>query len=103
MGTLVLLGIIIAFLLAGFFAGVEVGFVSLNRLSVELRKKQKSKSAILLSGYLDELDTEIKTPLEILGEKFAEILRTNPPDAYAQGKNLLLKFHQYYQVLPILY
>ena len=41
MGTLVLLGIIIAFLLAGFFAGVEVGFVSLNRLSVELRKKQK--------------------------------------------------------------
>lgn len=54
MGTLVLLGIIIAFLLAGFFAGVEVGFVSLNRLSVELRKKQKSKSAILLSSYLDE-------------------------------------------------
>lgn len=54
MGTLVLLGIIIAFLLAGFFAGVEVGFVSLNRLSVELRKKQKSKSAILLSGYLDQ-------------------------------------------------
>lgn len=54
MGTLVLLGIIIAFLLAGFFAGVEVGFVSLNRLSVELRKKQKSKSAILLSGYLDD-------------------------------------------------
>ena len=54
MGTLVLLGIIIAFLLAGFFAGVEVGFVSLNRLSVELRKKQKSKSAILLSGYLEE-------------------------------------------------
>ncbi len=54
MGTLVLLGLIIAFLLAGFFAGVEVGFVSLNRLSVELRKKQKSKSAILLSGYLEE-------------------------------------------------
>lgn len=54
MGTLVLLGIIIAFLLAGFFAGVEVGFVSLNRLSVELRKKQKSKSATLLSGYLEE-------------------------------------------------
>jgi hypothetical protein len=46
----------------------------------------------ILSGYLDELDTEIKSPLEILGEKFAEILRTNPPDAYAQGKNLLLKF-----------
>lgn len=46
----------------------------------------------ILSGYLDELDTEIKSPLEILGEKFAEIQRTNPPDAYEQGKNLLLKF-----------
>jgi hypothetical protein len=46
----------------------------------------------ILSGYLDELDTEIKSPLEILGEKFAEIQRTNPPDAYMQGKNLLLKF-----------
>jgi CBS domain containing-hemolysin-like protein len=54
MGTLLLSGILIAFLLAGFFAGVEVGFVSLNRLSIELRKKQRSKSAYTLSAYLDE-------------------------------------------------
>lgn len=54
MGTLLLSGILIAFLLAGFFAGVEVGFVSLNRLSIELRKKQRSKSAHTLSAYLDE-------------------------------------------------
>lgn len=54
MGTLLLIGIIIAFLLGGFFAGVEVGFVSLNRLSIELKKKQQSKSAFQLSGFLDE-------------------------------------------------
>jgi CBS domain containing-hemolysin-like protein len=54
MGTLLLIGIIIAFLLGGFFAGVEVGFVSLNRLSIELKKKQRSKSAFQLSEFLDE-------------------------------------------------
>ena len=54
MGSLFLVGILIAFVLAGFFAGVEVGFVSLNRLSVELRKKQRSKSAATLSAFLDQ-------------------------------------------------
>lgn len=54
MSTLLLFGILIAFLLVGFFAGVEVGFVSLNRLSIELRKKQRSKSAHTLSAFLDE-------------------------------------------------
>lgn len=54
MGTLLLIGIIIAFLLGGFFAGVEVGFVSLNRLSIELKKKQRSKNAYVLSAFLDE-------------------------------------------------
>jgi hypothetical protein len=54
MGTLLLIGIIIAFLLGGFFAGVEVGFVSLNRLTIELKKKQRSKNAFVLSDFLDE-------------------------------------------------
>ena len=54
MGTLLLIGIIIAFLFGGFFAGVEVGFVSLNRLSIELKKKQRSKNAFVLSEFLDE-------------------------------------------------
>ena len=53
METLLLLGILIAFTLAGLFAGIDVGFVSLNRLSIELRKKQRSKSAQTLSDYLD--------------------------------------------------
>jgi CBS domain containing-hemolysin-like protein len=54
METLLLLGILVAFILAGLFAGIEVGFVSLNRLSIELRKKQRSKSAQTLSDYLDQ-------------------------------------------------
>jgi CBS domain containing-hemolysin-like protein len=54
MGTILLIGIIIAFLLGGFFAGVEVGFVSLNRLTIELKKKQRSKNAFVLSDFLDE-------------------------------------------------
>ena len=46
--------ILIAFLLGGFFAGVEVGFVSLNRLTIELKKKQRSKSAFILADFLEE-------------------------------------------------
>ncbi len=53
MGSLLLFGIIIAFLFAGFFAGAQVGFVSLNRLSIELRKKQRSRGAHMLSSYLE--------------------------------------------------
>jgi len=53
MDTFLLLGIITSFLFAGFFAGVEIGFVSLNRLSVELRKKQRSKNALILSEFLE--------------------------------------------------
>ena len=53
MDTFLLLGIIIAFIFAGFFAGIEVGFVTLNRLSVELRKKQRSKNAIILSEFME--------------------------------------------------
>ncbi len=54
MGTLIIIGIILSFLAVCIFAGIEVGFVSLNRITVELRKKQKSGSAFRLSAYLDE-------------------------------------------------
>jgi CBS domain containing-hemolysin-like protein len=54
MGAFLLIGIILAFMLSGFFAGIEVGFVSLNRLSIELKKKQQSKNAFSLSRFLSE-------------------------------------------------
>ena len=54
MGTIIIFGIVLSFFTTCFFAGLEVGFVSLNRITVEIRKKQKSGSANLLSMYLDE-------------------------------------------------
>lgn len=54
MDTLIIIGIVLSFFTTCFIAGIEVGFVSLNRITVELRKKQKSTSASQLSGYLDE-------------------------------------------------
>jgi putative hemolysin len=48
------LGVIIFFLLlTGFFAGIEAAFSSINRLSVELRKKQGRTGGMLISQFLD--------------------------------------------------
>lgn len=40
-------------LILGFFAGIEIAFVSVNKLSVELKKKQGRKTGIILSDLLD--------------------------------------------------
>ncbi len=40
-------------LLTGFFAGIEIAFISANKLSIELKKKQGKKSGITLSRFLD--------------------------------------------------
>jgi CBS domain containing-hemolysin-like protein len=37
----------------GFFAGYEIAFVSANRLSIELKKKQGKKSGIILSNFME--------------------------------------------------
>lgn len=47
-------GLIIFFLLlTGFFAGIEAAFSIINRLSVELRKKQGRTGGLLVSQFLD--------------------------------------------------
>ncbi len=46
--------IILALVLIGFFVGMETAFTSVNRLKVELKKKQGKQSGILLSGFLDQ-------------------------------------------------
>ncbi len=43
----------ISVILIGFFSGTEIAFISVNRLSIELRKKQGSKSSNIISGHLD--------------------------------------------------
>ncbi len=46
--------IIITLILIGFFAGIEIAFVSASRLSIELKKKQGKFSGIILSRYMEQ-------------------------------------------------
>ncbi|KYP15614.1 hemolysin family protein [Flavihumibacter sp. CACIAM 22H1] len=49
------IGLILFFLLlAGVFVGIEAAFGSINRLSVELRKKQGRTGGTLISNFLDQ-------------------------------------------------
>lgn len=45
---------IISFILLGFFSGVEIAFLSANKLSIELRKKQGSYSGSVWSGFMEK-------------------------------------------------
>lgn len=49
----IIIWIIVALVFIGFFAGYEIAFVSANRLSIELKKKQGKNSGIILSDFLD--------------------------------------------------
>jgi len=46
-----LIGIIVTLLLVLFFAGMEIAFVTANKLNIELRKKQGKSSGLILSKY----------------------------------------------------
>ena len=46
--------IFITLVFIGFFAGYEIAFISANRLSIELKKKQGRQSGILLSNFMHE-------------------------------------------------
>jgi putative hemolysin len=51
---------IVTILLMGFFAGIEMAFVSLNRLNVELKKKQGSTGGQMVADFMD-------SPIRFLG------------------------------------
>ena len=53
MEVLLLIGIVSAFLLNGLLAGTEAAFLSVNRLPIELKKKQGDGNGRILSQYLD--------------------------------------------------
>lgn len=44
--------LVVALLLLSFFSGIEQAFVSVNKLPIELKKKQGKKTAIILSKFL---------------------------------------------------
>ena len=47
--------IIASLLLIGFFSGYEIGFVSANRLSLELKKKTEARQVKLLQNFYKHL------------------------------------------------
>lgn len=69
-------------LLIGFFSGLEIAFVSVNRLSIELKKKQGKRSGIIISSFLEKPSRFIGTTLlgfniflVIYGLMFSDLLR----------------------------
>ena len=54
------IGITLSIILIGFFAGIQIAFVNVNRLTIELKKKQGKSSSILLSRL-------ISAPTKFLG------------------------------------
>ncbi|MFT3950013.1 MAG: hemolysin family protein [Agriterribacter sp.] len=52
--VLKIVGIVFTLLLVGFFAGIEVAFVSANKFSFELKRKQGLRSGKILSQLLDQ-------------------------------------------------
>lgn len=58
--TSLLLYIFISLLFIGFFAGIEIAFISVNKLNIELRKKQGSMAGKILSRFMEN-------PAEFIG------------------------------------
>ena len=57
------IAILISLFLIGFFSGIEIAFVSANKLSIELRKKQGTFSGRVWSEYADKPASFIGTTL----------------------------------------
>lgn len=58
--TQLILYIIGCILLIGFFAGIEIAFISVNKLNIELRKKQGTMAGRILSRFMEK-------PAEFIG------------------------------------
>ena len=63
MDWMALIAMALALILIGFFAGVEIAFVSASKLSVELKKKQGSYSGKIWAGYMEKPARFIGTTL----------------------------------------
>ena len=58
-----LFGIFISLIVIGFFSGIEIAFVSANKLSIELRKKQGTYSGKIWGEYAEKPARFIGTTL----------------------------------------
>jgi putative hemolysin len=55
--------VIVSILLVAFFAGIEIAFVSANKLNVELKKKQGSKDGAVIARFMEHPEDFIGTSL----------------------------------------
>jgi putative hemolysin len=100
----------VTLILIGFFAGYEIAFVSANRLSIELKKKQGKRSGIILANFVEHPARFIGTCLiglnvclVIYGLLFHELLKTtlwNP--LHFQNEYLKLGFDTLLSSLVVL-
>ena len=89
--------IVASVILIGFFSGYEIGFVSANRLSLELKKKQGSRSGKIIAGFLEAPTQFIGTcliglniSLVVFGILFEELLHTNIWSKFGLGDGAIL-------------
>ena len=89
--------IVASVILIGFFSGYEIGFVSANRLSLELKKKQGSRSGKIIAGFLEAPTQFIGTcliglniSLVVFGILFEELLHTHIWSKFGLGDGALL-------------
>lgn len=78
----ILAWLVLSLIFIGLFAGVEIAFISANRLSIELKKKQGTMSGRILSKFVDSPAKFIGTCLVggniflvIYGLLFSELMR----------------------------
>ena len=102
--------IIASVVLIGFFSGYEIGFVSANRLSLELKKKQGSRSGKIIAGFLEAPTQFIGTcligvniSLVIFGILFEELLHTHIWSKLGLGEGAILFGNTFVSTLVILF
>jgi len=78
----IVIGILVTLIIIAFFAGYEIAFVTANRLNIELKKKQGTRSGKILSGFMENQAKFIGTCLVglniflvIYGLLFDELLK----------------------------
>ena len=58
-----IIAIVASLILIGFFAGIEIAFISVSKLSIELRKKQGSYPGRVWAGFMENPTRFIGTTL----------------------------------------
>ena len=102
--------IVASIILIGFFSGYEIGFVSANRLSLELKKKQGSRSGKIIAGFLEAPTQFIGTcliglniSLVVFGILFEELLHKLIWSQFGFGEGAILVGNTLVSTLVILF